>query len=334
MADRIADNPDLLVDEMKRKARRRLVGAIVLALAAAVILPLLLEKEPRPLGDDVSVQIPPVDEGKFVNRLTGKSGDAEGAAEGRRQVGAQDGRKARSQGRRRDPSPSPMPSSPRRRPARRAFRRRPPGAAARPTKSTAPKKPVADVEPRAQAAAAKAEAKSVAGSKAETKAGAGAQQGRDEARAGAEGREPQPEAARRRQIEPAPLPRIRRRGDRCRASAARPTSDAPAGTPPAVPAKADGFVVQLAAFADDKGANALANKLKKVGYAAYVEPVQTSRGTLWRVRVGGYASRSGGGRRAREAQGRRPQRNCRAVVIGTAALPRRERRRGPQVRQE
>jgi DedD protein len=77
MADRIAvENADQIVDEMKRKARRRLVGAIVLALAAAIILPMLLEKEPRPLGDDVSVKIPPVDESKFVNRLTGKSGEA------------------------------------------------------------------------------------------------------------------------------------------------------------------------------------------------------------------------------------------------------------------
>ena len=49
--------------------------------------------------------------------------------------------------------------------------------------------------------------------------------------------------------------------------------------------------MQLAAFADDKGANALANKLKRSGYAAYVQPVETSRGTLWRVRVGGYASK-------------------------------------------
>ncbi len=48
--------------------------------------------------------------------------------------------------------------------------------------------------------------------------------------------------------------------------------------------------MQLAAFSDDKGANALAGKLKKSGYAAYVEPVQTSRGTLWRVRVGRYAA--------------------------------------------
>ena len=76
MADRIVENADQIVDEMKRKARRRLVGAIVLALAAAILLPMLLEKEPRPLGDDVSVKIPPVDEGKFINRLTGKSGDA------------------------------------------------------------------------------------------------------------------------------------------------------------------------------------------------------------------------------------------------------------------
>jgi DedD protein len=55
MADRLPDNPELAVDEVKRKARRRLVGAVVLALAAAIVLPLLLEKEPRPLGDEVSV---------------------------------------------------------------------------------------------------------------------------------------------------------------------------------------------------------------------------------------------------------------------------------------
>jgi DedD protein len=53
----------------------------------------------------------------------------------------------------------------------------------------------------------------------------------------------------------------------------------------------DGFSVQLAAFADDKGANALAGKLKKLGYTAYTEPLKTSRGTLWRVRVGPFPSR-------------------------------------------
>lgn len=71
---------DPAVDELKRRARRRLVGAVVLALAAAVILPMLLEGEPKPLGNDVSIQIPPVDQGKFVTPLSpdksGRGGDA------------------------------------------------------------------------------------------------------------------------------------------------------------------------------------------------------------------------------------------------------------------
>ena len=67
------------------------------------------------------------------------------------------------------------------------------------------------------------------------------------------------------------------------------------GAPGAETPKVEGFVVQLAAFTDDKGANSLANKLKKLGYPAYIEPVETKRGTLWRVRVGGYPSRADAG---------------------------------------
>jgi DedD protein len=69
----MSEPADLNVDELRRRARRRLVGAIVLALAAAVVVPMLLESEPRPLGEDVSVKIPPVDDGKFVNRLSDTS---------------------------------------------------------------------------------------------------------------------------------------------------------------------------------------------------------------------------------------------------------------------
>ena len=65
-----SDIPEPAVDELRRRARRRLVGAIVLALAAAVLLPLLLESEPKPIGDDVLIQIPPVDSGKFINPLS------------------------------------------------------------------------------------------------------------------------------------------------------------------------------------------------------------------------------------------------------------------------
>src|SRR5512134_2589263 len=69
----MADPADLNLDELKRRGRRRLIGAIVLALVAAVVVPMLLESDPKPLGEDVSVKIPPVDDGKFVNRLNEKA---------------------------------------------------------------------------------------------------------------------------------------------------------------------------------------------------------------------------------------------------------------------
>jgi DedD protein len=42
----------------KKRARRRLVGAIALALAVAVGLPMLLDSEPKPLANDIAIKIP------------------------------------------------------------------------------------------------------------------------------------------------------------------------------------------------------------------------------------------------------------------------------------
>ena len=42
----------------KKRARRRLVGAIALVLAAVIGLPMILDSEPKPLGDDINIQIP------------------------------------------------------------------------------------------------------------------------------------------------------------------------------------------------------------------------------------------------------------------------------------
>ena len=243
MADPVADNADFAVDELKRKARRRLVGAIVLALAAATILPLLLEQEQKPLGDDVSVQIPPVGSGKFVGRLT--EDKAKDAAPGARpDAGAI---KAADSGPAAPPaSTGPAPTAP----AATAEGERAPAAARTEANATPPD--------------AKAEA---ADAKAESKGGA--------------------------------------RSSPAAPAAPSPTSAAPGGNPASTPAataapakaadaeasKAERYVVQLGAFTDKYGANALANKLKKSGYPAFTQPVETSKGTLWRVRVGGYATR-------------------------------------------
>ena len=42
----------------KKRARRRLVGAIALALAVAIGLPMMLDSEPKPLATDIDIRIP------------------------------------------------------------------------------------------------------------------------------------------------------------------------------------------------------------------------------------------------------------------------------------
>jgi DedD protein len=42
----------------KKRARRRLIGATALVLAAVIGLPMIFDTEPKPLSDDVAVQIP------------------------------------------------------------------------------------------------------------------------------------------------------------------------------------------------------------------------------------------------------------------------------------
>jgi DedD protein len=236
---------DINVDELRRRARRRLVGAIVLALAAAVIVPMLLESDPKPLGEDVSIKIPPVDDSKFVNRLS-------------------------------DAAPS--------------------SGAAAPGDAT-PEKSIADAERAVIAPASKApkydtriapdKASDAAPSPSPSSASAapGAPVAASRSETGAQSR-----------AEPKSEPKSDQKSEWKAASTSKPDAkpSAPAASPKAETAR-DGFAVQLAAFSDDRGANALANRLKSAGYPAYTEAYNTSRGTLWRVRVGPYASRDAAG---------------------------------------
>lgn len=63
----MADHPDSNID-LKRRARRRLVGALALVLLVVIVLPLLLDREPRPLSQELSVLIPSQDAGRFNSR--------------------------------------------------------------------------------------------------------------------------------------------------------------------------------------------------------------------------------------------------------------------------
>lgn len=52
---------------IRRTARRRLIGAVALALAVVVFLPMVLDREPKPDGQDIDLTIPdPAKSGEFV----------------------------------------------------------------------------------------------------------------------------------------------------------------------------------------------------------------------------------------------------------------------------
>jgi len=57
------------VNTLKRRSRRRLVGAVALVLLAVIVLPMVFDTEPRQTEPSVSVRIPPEDDAKFTPRL-------------------------------------------------------------------------------------------------------------------------------------------------------------------------------------------------------------------------------------------------------------------------
>jgi DedD protein len=61
----VADDDNL---DLKKRARRRLVGAAALALLAAVVLPIVMDQEPHEATEDVQIQIPPQEGENFAAR--------------------------------------------------------------------------------------------------------------------------------------------------------------------------------------------------------------------------------------------------------------------------
>jgi len=242
------DPTDTQLDELRRKARRRLIGAIVLALGAAVLVPMLLESDPKPLGEDVSVKIPPVDDSKFVSKLADKgkapveqAADAKPAAETPKPPVEATPSAASS--------PKDGGTSPSRQLAQAEQRVISPGV--RPAPADATPSPAAKPAPSDAAKPVEAPKSS----------------------------EPQKAAESSKAAEPA------------KAADASKARESVAKAPESSKSGPGAYSVQLAAFTDDKGANSLAAKLKKAGHPAYTEPYDTSRGRVWRVRVGPFPSR-------------------------------------------
>lgn len=55
--------------QLRKRARRRLVGAIALVTIIAVFLPMVLDHEPKPVSQDVSIKIPAPDSSTFTSKI-------------------------------------------------------------------------------------------------------------------------------------------------------------------------------------------------------------------------------------------------------------------------
>ncbi|MFT3849917.1 MAG: SPOR domain-containing protein [Propionivibrio sp.] len=62
--------------QLKKRARRRLVGAFAFAGLAAVILPMVMDEEPKQQVQDVQIRIPGQDQSPFVNKLAKAAPDS------------------------------------------------------------------------------------------------------------------------------------------------------------------------------------------------------------------------------------------------------------------
>jgi DedD protein len=289
----MADPNNSALEAARKRARRRLVGVVVLALAAAVVLPMFLESDPKPLGPDVQIQIPAIDDAKFQNRLTPPGASQAPAV---------------------DKAAQPAPSEPVKAPRETADT----GAAAvSATTAAVTDSAVNTTEPPASAPAPAAASKP-----GETKPAippaslAIASPSAAPARKSAVPANPPavtppaatspavtpPAAAPAKKstapvLAPATAPATAASLPAFSLTATLPSLDAavapnPKSLPSAVPPLAQGeFVVQLGAFVDSAVAKDLAAKAGEQGFSVFLEAVTTKSGQVQRVRVGPFATR-------------------------------------------
>ena len=241
---------DPLLPEKKR-ARRRLIGAVALTLAVVIVLPMILDSEPKPLNEDIAIQIPSKDQP--VSAL------AQPAATDAKQASAAatlDQKEEIVEPASIAPEPATAaPAAAVTQPAP------PPVAAVAPPKVV--EKPAPKVEEKKPAVAERKEEPKKEAAKPKAAATPTAPAGNDDAARALAILEGKPAA-----------------------TAATP---APAEKKPA--ATGGRFVIQVAALATQDKVNELRNKLSAAGIHSFTQKIATEGGERTRIRVGPFASR-------------------------------------------
>ena len=295
--------PALSVDELRRQARVRLLGALVLVAAAIIGLPMLFSSQPRPVAVQAPVVIPDRDQ---VAPLPPPSSAASARSS---QIDTADSLNEREEliaatgaapeppaasARPQPPQPRPAADKPAEKPAE-----KPAAKPAKPEKTV--EKPAKPAEKPARPAEKPADRKPVkpADKPVEKPAEKPADKAADKPRAAA--RESSGDAQRALALLHGQGGKPSRAaeasdGDRARAllegRSAKPAdkaADKPAGKPAA--AGGSRFFIQIGAFADAAGAASARQKAERAGVHTYTQAVSTASGQRTRVRAGPFSSR-------------------------------------------
>ncbi|MGZ9713795.1 SPOR domain-containing protein [Glaciimonas sp. GNP009] len=270
------DPADPVLPEKKR-ARRRLVGAVALVLAVVIVLPMVLDSEPKPLADDISIQIPSRDKPAAVvaadapaNRAT-TSSKSSASSDMTGTIGGLDKQEEII-----DPASTPA-SAPISALSQPQVSDKGAITSVSPVMPSLPSADNADVAPVAPVTSeAKPEAKIVAKPKVETKPKVEA---KDERKS-----RPEPKLDARAEDHPTIN---ESQDDSARAAAILNGGNAA----PSAEKKQGKFVIQVAALASQEKVDELQGKLTDAGIRSYTQKVKTSAGERIRIRVGPFSSK-------------------------------------------
>jgi DedD protein len=249
----------------KKRARRRLVGAVALVLAAVIGLPMILDSEPRPVADDIAIDIPSKDKREKGGQVPPQSGSQGAQPQAAPPVAAAKPAPASALDKDEEViDPASLPA---------------PGEVAPSTASRSEMPQLVKPEPKAETKSTKTESK--------------ADKRSDASRA------PKPEAGEHKSelahAKPESKPAHGDRGDElARANAILEGKPEPKQEARHEPEKKSGgnrFVLQVAALATQDKVDELQEKLKSAGIASYTQKIATGSGSRTRVRVGPFSSK-------------------------------------------
>ena len=257
------------VDAMRRRARHRLIGAVVLVLAAVIGFPLVFDTQPRPVAVNAPIIIPDRNEAAPL---------APPAAASRGEVVTGASLDSREQ-------VVPAGEAPATKPVEQA----PEKPAAKPAEKTAdtarPSAPVTTPTATDDAAAARAERDAAQAREAEQARKEREAKAAEQAKARAER---DAEQAARKKAEDAARAKALLEGrnpDKAAAKAAQQAHTAAAA------AGGGRFVVQIGAYAESSGVSTARQKAQGAGVSTFTQDVNTKAGKRTRVRAGPFASR-------------------------------------------